>query len=162
MSFTPLSQADSVKLTGLCMLLRVGIPHMAHLYNSTVICFVIWKNKGYNKYDFIRTYSDVMHELQNVLGMGTQLPNKRGQYHSGVYYLHRNFTCKRWSWLISQSLKFKWEKEYSFLSRGESSQKSCKSGIIQPDSNSAGHSELVFFFQAEAHIHWTDGPMFMK
>lgn len=95
------SKMDSVKWTGIGMLLKVSIPPMAHLYNNTVICFVIWKNRGHNKYGFIRTYSDIMHELQNTLGMGMQLPNKGGQYHSGAYHLHRNFTCTRWSWLIS-------------------------------------------------------------
>lgn len=45
----------------------------------------------------------------------------------------------------------------------ENQVKDPKSGIIQPDSNSAGHSELVIFFQAELHVYWTDDPgVFMK
>lgn len=88
-----ISHTISGKWTGLCWLLRIGIPPIAHLYNNTVICFAIWKNRGHNKYGFILTYSDIMHELQNTIGRGAQLPNKGGQYHSRVH-LHRSFTRK--------------------------------------------------------------------
>lgn len=92
------------KWTGFFRLLWVGIPPTAHLYNNTVICFAIRKNRGGNKHGFIWTYLDLMHELQNTVGMESQLPNhSRGgsQYHSRVCYLC-SFTSKRWSWLISQ------------------------------------------------------------
>lgn len=71
-----ISHTISGKRTGFCRLLRIGIPPTAHLYNNAVICFAIWKNRGHNKYGFIRTYSDIMHELQNTIGRGAQLPKK--------------------------------------------------------------------------------------
>lgn len=89
-----ISRTVSGKWTGLCRLLRIGIPHTAHLYNNTVICFAIWKNRGHNKCGFIPIYSDIMHELQNTLGTEHNCQIKEASIDSRVCYLHRSFTCK--------------------------------------------------------------------